>query len=130
MLASIIVDHCSQKKTSNVFGKNIDNVPESSNMSKFLQNSNKSFSCTIICPRQNIIIAVVMYVIYAYRVSPMVITAQALATLAFCVPKVCPPRQAINFFQERLLILNFTYQEYFCRLPNDKPFVPADYVAM
>ncbi|XP_072948844.1 nose resistant to fluoxetine protein 6-like [Epargyreus clarus] len=51
-------------------------------------------------------------------------------TLGVCVPRVCTPTQAVNFFQDRVRFLNFTFTEYYCRLPNDKPFSPADYVAM
>ncbi|KAI5639154.1 acyltransferase family domain-containing protein [Phthorimaea operculella] len=64
------------------------------------------------------------------RIFPMLITATQGATLAVCIPKVCSPRQALNFVQEMSGILNITFNEYFCRLPNDKPFTTVDYVAI
>ncbi|KAJ2948826.1 hypothetical protein O0L34_g5754 [Tuta absoluta] len=64
------------------------------------------------------------------RVFPLLITATQGTTLAVCIPKVCSPTQAINFVQEISGVLNITFNEYFCRLPNDKPFTTADYVAI
>ncbi|XP_073955792.1 nose resistant to fluoxetine protein 6-like [Choristoneura fumiferana] len=62
------------------------------------------------------------------RTAPMAITSALGPTFAICIPKVCSAKQAVDFVQERFF-LNITYQEVYCRLPNDKPFAPADYVA-
>ncbi|CAG9785762.1 unnamed protein product [Diatraea saccharalis] len=49
--------------------------------------------------------------------------------LAICIPKVCSTEHAL-----RILINDTTVtsgvNEAFCRLPNDKPWVAADYVAI
>ncbi|XP_050350891.1 O-acyltransferase like protein-like isoform X2 [Nymphalis io] len=50
-------------------------------------------------------------------------------TLAVCVPKVCRPKQVINFIGS-LNNINLTFNEYFCRLPNDKPVSIADYISI
>ncbi|XP_063359845.1 O-acyltransferase like protein-like [Cydia amplana] len=50
--------------------------------------------------------------------------------LAVCLPKACNPKQ----FFDRILInttaVGLEFTEEFCRLKNDKPFVPGDYAAM
>lgn len=60
----------------------------------------------------------------------MFIAAARQAVVAVCVPHVCTPTEAVDFFQSRITFLNFTFTEYYCRMPDDKPFVAADYVAM
>ncbi|XP_026315253.1 nose resistant to fluoxetine protein 6-like [Hyposmocoma kahamanoa] len=52
--------------------------------------------------------------------------------LAVCIPKVCSVRQALEYMQDQvpLLSLNLTFTENYCRLPNDKPLAPADFVAI
>ncbi|KAM3956529.1 nose resistant to fluoxetine protein 6-like [Aphomia sociella] len=64
------------------------------------------------------------------RIFPMAITSDLGATFALCIPKVCSTREAIDYIQERVPILNLQHSEYFCRLPNDKPLSPADIVAI
>ncbi|KAL0831536.1 hypothetical protein ABMA28_002330 [Loxostege sticticalis] len=49
--------------------------------------------------------------------------------LAFCIPKVCTPKRAFDALTMNLTA-NLTMQEAFVRLPNDKPWVAADYVAV
>lgn len=46
--------------------------------------------------------------------------------LALCIPKVCRTDEALSV----LVRLGFQYYDYLCRLPNDRPWVTADYVAM
>lgn len=46
--------------------------------------------------------------------------------LSVCVPKTCTTQQ----FLKNALDLGLSYEEQYCRLPNDKPWVAADYVAM
>ncbi|KOB64845.1 Uncharacterized protein OBRU01_23542 [Operophtera brumata] len=62
------------------------------------------------------------------RISPMVITQTSGSTLGICVPKVCTATEAVDFLQNRIRFINITYNEFFCRLPNDKLFSPADYI--
>ncbi|CAH0398541.1 unnamed protein product [Chilo suppressalis] len=63
------------------------------------------------------------------RIFPMFITAQNRAMLGVCVPKVCTSTEAVTYFQRHIPFLNFTFMEYYYRLPQDRPFAPADYVA-
>ncbi|CAB3222558.1 unnamed protein product [Arctia plantaginis] len=49
--------------------------------------------------------------------------------LAICLPKVCSARHALDTFVN-ITDIGFNYEERFCRLPNDKPWVPGDYVAI
>ncbi|XP_075974719.1 nose resistant to fluoxetine protein 6-like [Anticarsia gemmatalis] len=49
--------------------------------------------------------------------------------LAVCIPKACSTENALrNIVNASELGLN--YREQFCRLPNDKPWVAGDYVAV
>ncbi|CAH2229072.1 jg19853 [Pararge aegeria aegeria] len=70
------------------------------------------------------------------RVIPVTFATALNMTIGTCVPKVCRPKQAIQFFQRRYLWntnlrdANVTGEELFCRLPNDKPFSIADYLAV
>ncbi|KAI8422723.1 hypothetical protein MSG28_006488 [Choristoneura fumiferana] len=50
--------------------------------------------------------------------------------MAVCVPKACSTRQAINVLYTNITALGLEYTDDFCRLRNDKPFVPGDYTAM
>ncbi|XP_046965866.1 nose resistant to fluoxetine protein 6-like [Vanessa cardui] len=52
-----------------------------------------------------------------------------ILTLAICVPKVCTPKQVINLIGS-LNNINLTFDEYICRLPNDKPVSVADYLSI
>ncbi|KAL0831538.1 hypothetical protein ABMA28_002332 [Loxostege sticticalis] len=49
--------------------------------------------------------------------------------LAFCIPKVCTPRHALDVLTLNQTA-NLTMTEAFVRLPNDKQWVAADYVAV
>ncbi|CAB3222560.1 unnamed protein product [Arctia plantaginis] len=49
--------------------------------------------------------------------------------LAICLPKVCSANNALDTFVN-ITDLGFHYEERFCRLPNDKPWVAGDYVAI
>ncbi|CAH2096590.1 unnamed protein product [Euphydryas editha] len=46
-------------------------------------------------------------------------------TLGVCIPKVCTSKQVFNVLNS----INLTFNERYCRLPNDKPFSVADYIA-
>ncbi|CAH0581530.1 unnamed protein product [Chrysodeixis includens] len=46
--------------------------------------------------------------------------------LAVCIPRSCTTKQALRVFDA----LGLQYTDEFCRLPNDKPWVPADTVAV
>ncbi|CAG9786468.1 unnamed protein product [Diatraea saccharalis] len=63
------------------------------------------------------------------RIFPMFIAAQGRAMLGICVPRVCTSTETVNYFQSRIPFLNFTFIEHYYRLPDDRPFAPADYVA-
>ncbi|KAJ8721333.1 hypothetical protein PYW07_002108 [Mythimna separata] len=60
------------------------------------------------------------------------ITENPLASLTFglavCIPKPCTTEQAINSFLFNISSIGFKYTDDFCRLPNDKPWVPGDTV--
>ncbi|XP_041984262.1 O-acyltransferase like protein-like [Aricia agestis] len=47
-----------------------------------------------------------------------------------CIPKPCTTHDWISNILFNVSIFGFEFQEEFCRLPNDKPFVAADYVAI
>ena len=50
-----------------------------------------------------------------------------------CIPKVCQPRDVFKYIlsQNPNLVNNFTFNdELFCRVPNDKPYSIADYIAL
>ncbi|XP_063822757.1 O-acyltransferase like protein-like [Ostrinia nubilalis] len=49
--------------------------------------------------------------------------------LAMCIPKVCTSKYALDFVTNNATS-NLTMTEAFVRLPNDKPWVAADYVAI
>lgn len=50
--------------------------------------------------------------------------------VAFCVPKPCTTDEWITSMFLNVSIFGFEYEELIVRLPNDKPWVPVDYVAM
>ncbi|CAH0585974.1 unnamed protein product [Chrysodeixis includens] len=64
------------------------------------------------------------------RFFPIIITANLRSMIGVCIPRACTPTHAIDFFQSRIPFVNFTYNEYYCRLPEDKPFATADIVAI
>ncbi|XP_048480394.1 uncharacterized protein LOC105382199 [Plutella xylostella] len=49
--------------------------------------------------------------------------------LAICIPKSCTTGEALDSFFSNITTSGLDYTENYCRLPNDKPFVAADYVA-
>ncbi|CAH0581533.1 unnamed protein product [Chrysodeixis includens] len=61
-----------------------------------------------------------------HRSSPDSWLYYSLIRVAICIPKPCTTRQALS----SLNTLSFEYVDEFCRLPNDKPWVPADIVAI
>lgn len=49
--------------------------------------------------------------------------------LGICIPRPCTTRQALNtFLNTDIASLGFEYNDNFCRLPNDKPWVAGDTV--
>ncbi|XP_073949763.1 nose resistant to fluoxetine protein 6-like [Choristoneura fumiferana] len=50
--------------------------------------------------------------------------------LAVCLPKTCTTKQAIDTLLINTTALGLKFTDEFCRLKNDKPFVPGDYAAM
>ncbi|CAG4983777.1 unnamed protein product [Parnassius apollo] len=50
--------------------------------------------------------------------------------LAVCIPKPCTTQEAISELLFNISSIGFQYEDDYCRLPNDKPWVPADYTAM
>ncbi|KAL4708192.1 hypothetical protein ACJJTC_005334 [Scirpophaga incertulas] len=56
-------------------------------------------------------------------------TSSVSLFLGICIPKPCTSTQALDYYVNSVPFFNFTIQEEFYRLPNDKPFSPADYVA-
>ncbi|CAK1600712.1 unnamed protein product [Parnassius mnemosyne] len=50
--------------------------------------------------------------------------------LAVCIPKPCTTQEAISELLFNISSIGFQYEDDFCRLPNDKPWVPADYTAI
>ncbi|KAI5642783.1 acyltransferase family domain-containing protein [Phthorimaea operculella] len=52
-------------------------------------------------------------------------------TMALCIPKSCTTEEWMNGFIFNISSIGFQYSEVeTCRLKNDKPWVPADYVAV
>ena len=50
--------------------------------------------------------------------------------LAVCIPKPCTTEQALNSFLFNISSVGFQYTDEFCRLADDKPWVPGDTVAV
>ncbi|KAJ0175773.1 hypothetical protein K1T71_008932 [Dendrolimus kikuchii] len=50
--------------------------------------------------------------------------------LATCIPKPCSTQQALTSLLFNLTELGFEYEDDYCRLPNDKPWVGADTAAV
>ncbi|CAH0581525.1 unnamed protein product [Chrysodeixis includens] len=50
--------------------------------------------------------------------------------LSVCIPKPCSTEQAITSLFFNVSEIGFKYTDYYCRLPNDKPWVAADFVAV
>ncbi|XP_014369282.2 O-acyltransferase like protein [Papilio machaon] len=53
-----------------------------------------------------------------------------LFKLAVCIPRPCTTEVAVTTLLFNLSTIGFDYQELFCRLPNDKPWVSADSAAV
>ncbi|XP_063893606.1 nose resistant to fluoxetine protein 6 [Helicoverpa armigera] len=62
------------------------------------------------------------------RLAPNNPLASLTFRLAVCVPKPCTTEQAINSFMFNMTAVGFQYDDDFCRLPDDKPWVPGDTV--
>ncbi|KAG7305905.1 hypothetical protein JYU34_008457 [Plutella xylostella] len=63
------------------------------------------------------------------RVSTDSVLASLSLKLAACIPKTCTTKEALDSFYGNAVSAGLEYTEDFCRLPNDKPYVTADYVA-
>ncbi|KAL0831528.1 hypothetical protein ABMA28_002322 [Loxostege sticticalis] len=50
--------------------------------------------------------------------------------MAVCLPKTCTTQEAISSLLFNVSEFGFEYREELCRLPNDKPWVAVDYVAV
>ncbi|XP_045494787.1 O-acyltransferase like protein-like [Colias croceus] len=50
--------------------------------------------------------------------------------LSLCIPKPCTTKEAIDGLLFNITSLGFQYEDDFCRLPNDKPWVTGDTVAV
>ncbi|KAL0831529.1 hypothetical protein ABMA28_002323 [Loxostege sticticalis] len=64
------------------------------------------------------------------RLAPQSPLASINLRVAVCVPKTCSTKQAIDSLLFNISAFGFEYTEEFCRVPNDKPWVAADYVAV
>ncbi|CAG4952667.1 unnamed protein product [Colias eurytheme] len=53
----------------------------------------------------------------------------ARLNLGVCLPRPCTAQDVFNFINTTLPLPDLSFKEGFCRLPNDKPYVTADYVA-
>ncbi|XP_072939052.1 nose resistant to fluoxetine protein 6-like [Epargyreus clarus] len=51
-------------------------------------------------------------------------------SLAVCIPRPCTTEQAINGLLFNFTKIGFNYTDISCRLPDDRPWVAADYVAI
>lgn len=65
-----------------------------------------------------------------FRLAPQSPLASLNLRVAVCVPKTCSTKQAIDSLLFNISAFGFEYTEEFCRVPNDKPWVAADYVAV
>lgn len=68
--------------------------------------------------------------IYRNRIDPTDLVKKPAANIAICVPKVCTPLEFAQRALFNLSAVGFEFEEQFVRLPNDKPWVAADWVAM
>ncbi|XP_068632537.1 O-acyltransferase like protein-like [Battus philenor] len=50
--------------------------------------------------------------------------------LGVCIPASCTTREGVNGLLTDVSTLGVNYEEQLCRLPDDKPWVPIDYVAI
>ncbi|XP_049886584.1 nose resistant to fluoxetine protein 6-like [Pectinophora gossypiella] len=64
------------------------------------------------------------------RIFPGLVQIQHGSFLGVCVPKVCTPHQALTHWQQAIPFLNINFQDFYCRLPGDKPFFAIDHVAI
>ncbi|CAH2076891.1 unnamed protein product, partial [Iphiclides podalirius] len=51
-------------------------------------------------------------------------------SLALCIPASCTTEESINALPFQVSETGLNFEERFCRLPNDKPWAPVDYVAL
>ncbi|XP_038214626.1 O-acyltransferase like protein-like [Zerene cesonia] len=58
------------------------------------------------------------------------ILSNARLRLALCIPKPCTTREVIDGLLFNFTSVGFQYEDNFCRLPNDKPWVTGDTVAV
>ncbi|XP_026732981.1 nose resistant to fluoxetine protein 6-like [Trichoplusia ni] len=64
------------------------------------------------------------------RSSPENPLSTSVFSLSVCVPKPCTTEQAITSLLFNVSQIGFNYTDAYCRLPNDKPWVTADFVAV
>ncbi|XP_072938825.1 uncharacterized protein [Epargyreus clarus] len=64
------------------------------------------------------------------RSGPIEAFSGAVFRLAVCIPKPCTTHQAIASLLFNVSAVGFKFNEEFCRLPSDKPWVAADTVAV
>ncbi|CAK1600711.1 unnamed protein product [Parnassius mnemosyne] len=55
---------------------------------------------------------------------------ESVLRLAVCIPQPCTTQEAISALLFNVNALGFEYNDYYCRLPNDKQWVPADNFAV
>lgn len=65
-----------------------------------------------------------------YRSDSLVEVEMLSITVAVCVPKPCTTQDWITNVLFNISTIGFKYDEVLVRLPDDKPWVPVDYVAM
>lgn len=65
-----------------------------------------------------------------FRTLPVGPFVGTVLRLSVCIPRPCTTEQAMTSFLYNLTSVGFRYFDDFCRLPNDKPWVPADYITM
>lgn len=61
---------------------------------------------------------------------PGTILSNAEFRVAVCVPKTCTSAQGMSGLLFNVSDIDLQFQEHFCRLPDDKPWVAVDYVTM
>jgi hypothetical protein len=71
-----------------------------------------------------------LHVLSYLRVSEGSALADNAFRLAVCMPKACTPKKFIDNILVNTTAVGLDFTEEFCRLNNDKPFVPGDYAAM
>ncbi|XP_028030312.1 nose resistant to fluoxetine protein 6-like [Bombyx mandarina] len=58
------------------------------------------------------------------------LSSSPVFSLALCLPTPCTTREFLDGFVINTTELGLTYEDNYCRMTNDKPYVAADYVAL